>query len=860
MIFKWNKNSTTVSETGCEQKNQLLINVSGIKKGFFTGMFLVIGLLSVPTHLLAQEADSSSYYSPFSSGLSFSQITAFGDISVQEALYRVPGMQVSRDGEINFRGAGFNRLGVTVNGQRLTNTGFGTRDFNLDAISTDAIREIQVTKVLNPSMPADALAGNINLVTNNRLDTEQGRTVSALLGGGANTKYISRTGPNNRGWINYNERYSDQLAVGINLSFQQDNSSFESLGLVHGVANIQNEDVNVVDRVSPSVTTSESGRFSTSLDANYTPTDSDSYFIKAFFNSDDHIQNSHRDSWITGGGWTSQTTAEDEQGSFSHEAGIVDVLTNQFSLQAGGSNEFNNFILSYDAGWSQSNVESENYLFPFQLGGLNYTVDLADWDRPKMTITNRQTQVLDDGTVDRQFMIGQDFERILQEHDNTDITARVDAKFPIDLGYLKGGASLRISSKEGEYDENHFDFNRTLRMISFNMLREPNRNIDVINDEYRIPWFVNTSNARDFLEAQRPLFTGDPDLRAFRSEIMNYESEEQIYSAYGMADLNFGALEFIGGLRVEYTSAELTGNTVSFDENGELDNTNVRDETNNDVQIFPNAQVGMDITDNSSIWLAYSRTIDRPDYMQQAPFGRIDNQNSQIFAGNHELDPVLSNNIDLEVGHRFNSGGSLTLSGFYKLISNSIILQSDVINLGEDFSREIYRNSNSDATVYGAEIAVNQSLYFLPGIFQNFGVLANYTWSDSQFEISRGELALENQSPHVVNAALNYTQDRFKAQVSYHWTAELITDYATTQQLAPQIANSAIYLDTYEDGYKDLSATAEYQLSDRFKVWLNGRHLLGREQIQYLEDETWYPTSTHIRSGLDLRIGVRFDL
>ncbi|HBX65900.1 MAG TPA: hypothetical protein DEG32_06975, partial [Balneolaceae bacterium] len=74
--------------------------------------------------------------------------------------------------------------------------------------------------------------------------------------------------------------------------------------------------------------------------------------------------------------------------------------------------------------------------------------------------------------------------------------------------------SSRWSSKEGEYDENRFEYNRTLRMISFNMLREPNRNIDVINDAYNIPWFVNTENARAFFESQRPLFTGDDNYAA----------------------------------------------------------------------------------------------------------------------------------------------------------------------------------------------------------------------------------------------------------------------------------------------------------------------------------------------------------
>jgi len=77
--------------------------------------FLLIALLTfIPGIVNAQEATdadsvevqleapiSYSENADFSSSLNFSEFAAFGDISLEEALIRIPGVQASRDGEIN---------------------------------------------------------------------------------------------------------------------------------------------------------------------------------------------------------------------------------------------------------------------------------------------------------------------------------------------------------------------------------------------------------------------------------------------------------------------------------------------------------------------------------------------------------------------------------------------------------------------------------------------------------------------------------------------------------------------------------------------------------------------------------------
>ncbi|MEX2363320.1 MAG: TonB-dependent receptor, partial [Balneolaceae bacterium] len=180
----------------------------------------------------------------------------------------------------------------------------------------------------------------------------------------------------------------------------------------------------------------------------------------------------------------------------------------------------------------------------------------------------------------------------------------------------------------------------------------------------------------------------------------------------------------------------------------------------------------------------------------------------------------------------------------------------------DGYQERTFHNGSEKATIYGAEFSLWQRLSFLPGALSNIGTFANYTWSASDFETNRPkETAFPGQSPHVVNVALDYTGDRFFAQVSYHRSARFLSLIEQESQIAPSLnASGQVYLDRYQDGYEDLSATFRYTLSRYFMIWANVSNLLRNEQLEYAYDRQFYQTSTYVRDGLELKLGVRFDL
>ncbi|HBX67056.1 MAG TPA: hypothetical protein DEG32_13195, partial [Balneolaceae bacterium] len=176
-------------------------------------------------------------------------------------------------------------------------------------------------------------------------------------------------------------------------------------------------------------------------------------------------------------------------------------------------------------------------------------------------------------------------------------------------------------------------------------------------------------------------------------------------------------------------------------------------------------------------------------------------------------------------------------------------------------TRTTYQNSDNSADVYGVEVAIQKQLSFLPGLLKNFGTYANYTWSDSKFENSRGdETAIPGQSPHVVNAALNYHQNRFFAQLSFQWSDEMLSSLESETQLAPAIGGGQVYLDRYQDGFQELSATAKFDVSDKVEIWTNIYNLLNKERVEYAFSRDNYPTSIYKRNGIEFNVGVRVRL
>lgn len=131
-----------------------------------------------------------------------------------------------------------------------------------------------------------------------------------------------------------------------------------------------------------------------------------------------------------------------------------------------------------------------------------------------------------------------------------------------------------------------------------------------------------------------------------------FRYDEDIYAMYAIYGNKHRKLSYQIGLRAEYSDVrtELIQN----------DSINAR----NYINPFPSAHISYDLPKQNSIQLSYSRRIRRPRFWDLNPFFTFsDNQN--FFSGNPDLDPELTNSLELSHIKYFGKG-SISSSLYYR--------------------------------------------------------------------------------------------------------------------------------------------------------------------------------------------------
>ncbi|MBD3753705.1 MAG: TonB-dependent receptor, partial [Micrococcales bacterium] len=244
--------------------------------------------------------------------------------------------------------------------------------------------------------------------------------------------------------------------------------------------------------------------------------------------------------------------------------------------------------------------------------------------------------------------------------------------------------------------------------------------------------------------------------------------------------------------------------------------------------------------------------------------------NRTVSSGNPLLDPTRATTYDLALEWYFAPDSILSLALFRKEISsfvaNDSVTQPFTGNsLGLPDSVAIAacgavagcsptadwvfnQPVNTDGgDLDGFEISYQQPLTFLPGFLSNLGLLANYTYVDSQIEYPNGTTnTLTNLSKRAYNATLYYEDDRFSARVSGTYRDGYLTE-------VPGRNGSAIegVVDTF-----NVDASASYNVNDQLSLTLEGINLTDEVPTQYVG--IYNLVSVHHHTGRQFFAGFRY--
>ena len=308
---------------------------------------------------------------------------------------------------------------------------------------------------------------------------------------------------------------------------------------------------------------------------------------------------------------------------------------------------------------------------------------------------------------------------------------------------------------------------------------------------------------------------------------------------------------------------------------GWLSSTLSNTETNDYSELLPSLNIAFDVTPKLVLRAGASRTMTRPSLANLAPVKAYGNTNLTVTGGNSQLEPLVSDNIDLGAEWYFTHKAVLALSLFYKDIDSFIsfpitqepLRPEDRAAVATVFPTQpqlldpslIWTYStaaNSDGTtLQGFEIAYQQSFSGLPGFWANFGFNANYSYVDAETTVVRSgqqvTVPLAGMSNHSYNATLFYEAPRWGSRVSLNNRDDYVTNNIGT--------NGNISEGTTGPIRWDLSASVH--VTERFSVTLEGINLTDEAERLFTTGDGTMDLLREINySGRQYFLGVRWNL
>lgn len=790
--------------------------------------------------------------------LSADAIGRYPDPNVAESLQRVAGIAIQRDqGEgryINVRGAPSAFTAVSVDGVQVPAVDPGTRAVDLDTLPSDIVSNVEISKTLLASQDADSIAGAVNIRTRSPFDRR--RLVLNGYGGGSYNDYGGsdvRAGATVSNVFGPNETFGALLS----LSYSQTNRKPENIeaGWVK-LETPEGDEVFGLEEALFKDYDTERTRQAVTGALEYRPSDDFRLFLRGSFAKfeDDEYRNQllitfDEDNLQPGATDTSATFEDVTVGrQLRHRTQVNEITT----VALGGERTFSNgAILDATlsiADSSQTYPNRNELLFNSEVAEVSYDFSRDHYEPTYSLFTTGEH--LDASNFEFR-------ENVFRSNttDQEDVAFQANLELPSNLAgrdvTWKFGAKYR--TRDVTTDEERLrgrgDANAPTQSFGDLLSDSESRNYD-----YLLGYKFDNGLVDDYFADYR----STSSRRMPDSVTADYEAQEDILAGYGQARLDIGATNLVLGLRVEQTKFEGSAPTYTVTEDGDeiYDTADVdRDYTD----FFPSLTVRHSFSDNLIGRFALTRSISRPEFNQIVP-RRIEETDGSDIAyeiGNPDLEPTLSNNVDLGLEYYFASLGVVSANAFYKDLTDYryVLTYEDQLNIGGTvFDAEFETPINApDGHIAGLELNWQQKFGFLPGLLSGFGVFANYTWTEAEITTAqpyggRTEFALPGQSDNNYNVALFYENAGVSARLSYTKRSDYLEEINADD---PDF-------DLFVEGREQLDFTASYDFGNGVELFTEAKNLTNSAGTRYYGSRE--RTYEHEKFGYNVFFGVRFKL
>ncbi len=197
----------------------------------------------------------------------------------------------------------------------------------------------------------------------------------------------------------------------------------------------------------------------------------------------------------------------------------------------------------------------------------------------------------------------------------------------------------------------------------------------------------------------------------------------------------------------------------------------------------------------------------------------------------------------------------------------SLLPGYDANDAGTNYFAELAANGNTgiltntitngeNGEVYGAEVALQYQLDFLPGVWSGLGFNGNYTYAESSQPDGNNLLDI---SKHTLNAQVYWENETFQARLAYNYRSRFLDTQDERRinrigALADETADDPTIGNNYREGRGQFDFSTSYEVNDRLTLVGTATNLTGEPLIFSTElGSNWQYTEADRR----LAIGAR---
>ncbi len=784
------------------------------------------------------------------SAMSGDEIRALPNANAAEAAARIPGVSTERDeGEgkfVQIRGTEPRLSNVTIDGVHIPGTEEGDRIPKLDAVPSDLLGAIEVSKTLRADMDADAIGGSVNLVTK----IPEGPPRGYIAGQFGQTALLGRT--QDQGGLTYGGRVGDDGKLGFLLggSYDRNNRAINDVEAgwsVDGSGRSYPVEWDQRDYEYGRV------RYGGGGDLDYRLSDSSSMWLKGLWSKFYNYGLRYRFDVASNGDSTQAATPTGGIGTgatFTRESSNRTPQEQMWGFTGGGKTFLGSIATDYALNYSGTQQSITDYrTSPFAWNGpggngLNVKYDASNPNTPKYSFLSAADAAAAATPANYELTKFSTSDGLTQGHD---FGGAANGQMRIggtdSSTALQFGVKLRDEGKSFENRSASFTPNTAFTMNNAVAAFTDPSFYSALAQGFVLGPVPDNAAVSRWENANIAAFTNTTN--AAKDSSGSFSGSERILAAYGMTTTDFGALRVNIGLRVEQTHTDYTGHvlTTPGDTSGAKAGPATITTTPGSqdyLDLFPSVQLRYSTSPTADVRFAVTRAIARPNYGDLAPHltGEVcsvcQHEFGNLSAGNPNLKPQHAWNLDALYENYFNSSSVISAGVFFKHINDFIydrefVYNGPVTDFDGYYGTEPANGGSGNVT--GVEGDYQTHFRFLPGAWSGLGVDLNWMHAHSSAQIladtasaaatlgspTTRNAPLPRQANDVGNLALMYDDPRFTIRAAWQYQGANITSYGD----GTATANG----DNYFYPHSQIDASAMINLTRDVQLQIQGLNL-----------------------------------